>query len=117
MTAPQATDELVVPPPTEPGRLHRPFRAVVAVAEVLVAAALVVAAFWAWPRGFATIVTVTGDGVELTSERIRGNWLSAAIGFGTLAALLLVDAVRQVVLAVRARPKRSRRSAKVARDD
>ena len=117
MTAPQAADELVAPPPTEPPRLHRPGRAIVAAVELLVAAGLVAVAFWAWPKGFATIVTVAGDGTELASERVYGNWLGTAIGFGTLAALLVVDAVRQVALAVRARPKRVKRSAKVARDD
>ncbi|MCT2585658.1 hypothetical protein [Actinophytocola gossypii] len=114
MTAPPA-EELVAPPPTEPARLHRPARAAVALAELLAAAGLVAAAvWWAWPNGFATIVTVARDGTELTSERTSGNWLAAAIGLGALAALLLVDAVRQVVLAVRTRP-RPRRSAKVAR--
>lgn len=117
MTAPQAADHLVAPPPTEPATLHRPRRAIVAALELLVAAGLVLAAFWAWPRGFATIVTVTSEGREVVSERIHGNWLGAAIGFGTLAALLVVDAVRQVVLAVRTRPKNVKRSAKVARDD
>lgn len=117
MTAPQAADELVAPPPTEPARLHQPRRAIVAVIELLVAAGLVAAAFWAWPKGFATIVTETADGREVVSERIYGNWLGAAIGFGALAALLVVDAARQVALAVRARPKRVKRSAKVARDD
>lgn len=117
MTAPQAADELVAPPPTEPARLHRPRRAIVAVVELLIAGCLVAAAFWAWPKGFATIVTVTSDGREVVSERVYGNWLGAAIGFGTIAALLVVDMVRQVVLAVRAGPKRVRRSAKVARDD
>jgi hypothetical protein len=34
--------------------------------------------------------------------------MAGAIGLGTVAALLLLDAIRQVVLAVRARPKRGR---------
>jgi hypothetical protein len=115
VTAPQAAEELVAPPPTEPARLHRPARAAVASAELLAAAGLVAAAvLWAWPNGFATIVTVARDDTELTSEAISGNWLAAAIGLGALAALLLVDAVRQVVLAVRTRPRR-KRSTKVAR--
>ncbi|HEY0452229.1 hypothetical protein [Actinophytocola sp.] len=117
MTAPQATEELVAPPPTEPGRLHRPARALVALVELLAAGGLVWLAFWAWPRGFSTITTVVGNGTELESTRIYGNWLGAAIGFGTLAALLVLDALRQVVLAVRARPKRAKRSAKVAGED
>lgn len=116
MTAPQAADELVAPPPTEPGRLHRPRRAIVAAVELLVAIGLVVLAFWAWPQGFETIVSVGRDGREVTATRTYGNWLGAAIGLGAVAALLLVDAVRQVALAVRARPKRVKRSSKVASD-
>jgi hypothetical protein len=117
VTAPQAADEVVAPPPTEPARLHRPRRAIVAVVELLVAGGLVAAAFWAWPKGFATITTVAQDGREVIAERIYGNWLAAAIGFGTAAGLLVVDSVRQLVLAVRARPMHVKRSAKVARDD
>lgn len=117
MTAPQAADQVVAPLPTEPASLHRPWRAIVAVVELLLAGGLVVAAFWAWPKGFHTIVTVTSEGREVVAERIYGNWLATAIGFGALAGLLLVDALRQVVLAVRTRPRQVKRSTKVARDD
>jgi hypothetical protein len=117
VTAPQAANEVVAPPPTEPAQLHRPRRAIVAVVELLAAGGLVAAAFWAWPKGFATIVTLTSSGREVIAERIYGNWLGAAIGFGTVAGLLVVDAVRQLVLAVRARPMHVKRSAKVARED
>ncbi len=89
--------------------MHRPVRAVVALAELLAAGAAVWAAFWAWPRGFSTITTVIAEGTVLESQRIYGNWLAAAIGFGTVAALLVLDAVRQVLLAVRARPRRARK--------
>ncbi|OLF15778.1 hypothetical protein [Actinophytocola xanthii] len=105
MTAPRALDEPAAPPTVEPDRLHRPRRAIVAVVELLVAGGAVAAAFWAWPRGFATIVTVAGDGTRLLSERTYGNWLGGAIGFGALAALLVLDAIRQLVLAVRVRPR------------
>jgi hypothetical protein len=37
--------------------------------------------------------------------------MGAAILLGTVAALLVLDAVRQVVLAVRARPRRKRKHA------
>ena len=107
MTA--STDQLVAPPPTEPARLHRPVRGLVALAELLVAAVAVWGAFWAWPRGFATITTVISDGTALESERVLGNWLAAAIAFGTIAALLVVDATRQLLLATRVRPRRARR--------
>lgn len=104
MSAPQATDQLAAPPSTEPDRLHRPVRAVVAIVELVVAGFAVWGAFWAWPRGFATITTTISDGTELDSERVLGNWLAFAIAFGTLAALLVLDAVRQLVLATRVRP-------------
>jgi hypothetical protein len=125
VSAPQATDELVAPPTTESGRLHRPVRAVVALAEVVVAGLAVWGAFWAWPQGFATITTVVTDGVELDSQRVSGNWLAVAIAFGTLAAVLVLDALRQTVLAVRARPRKAKRGkdsdavsdAKVTGDD
>lgn len=105
MSAPQATDQLAAPPSIEPDRLHRPVRAVVAIVELVVAGFAVWGAFWAWPRGFATITTTISDGTELDSERVLGNWLAFAIAFGTLAALLVLDAVRQLVLATRVRPK------------
>jgi hypothetical protein len=117
VTAPQATDEVVAPPPTEPARLHRPGRLIVALAELVVAGLAVWGAFWAWPQAFATISETITDGVVLDSQRIYGNWIAAAVGFGTLAALLVVDAVRQTLLAVRARPRRERRSAAPAEPD
>jgi hypothetical protein len=49
------------------------------------------------------VVTRTDDGAVLESHRYFGGLLAAAVGLGTLAAILLVDAVRQVSLAVRAR--------------
>lgn len=105
MTAAQA-EELVAPPPTEPGRLHKPWRALVALAELLVAGVAVWLAFDFWPRGIAKIVEHYPNGIVLESTRYIGSWMAGAIGLGTLAALLVLDALRQLVLAVRARPKR-----------
>ncbi|GAB1508306.1 hypothetical protein [Actinophytocola sp. KF-1] len=106
MTA--ATDELVAPPPTEPGRLNKPVRAFVALAELIAAAVAVWFAFDVWPRGVAKIVEHYPNGLVLESTRWVGSWMAFAILLGTIAAVLVVDAVRQVVLAVRARPKRGR---------
>lgn len=103
-----ATEELVAPPPTEPGQLHKPWRALVALGEVLVAAVSVWFAFDLWPRGIATIVERYPNDVVLESTRWVGSWMSLAILLGTVAALLVLDAVRQVLLAVRARPKRGK---------
>lgn len=106
MTA--ATDELVAPPPTEPGRLNKPRRAFVALAEIVVAAVAVWFAFDVWPRGIAKIVEYYPDGIVLESTRWIGSWMALAILLGTIAAVLVVDATRQVALAVRARPKREK---------
>jgi hypothetical protein len=101
-----ATDEFVAPPPTEPGRLNQPWRALVAVAELVLAGVALWFAFDLWPRGVAKVVTRFDNGVVLESTRWIGSWMAGAIGLGALAALLVLDAVRQVALAVRTRPKR-----------
>lgn len=106
MTA--ATDELVAPPPTEPGRLNKPWRALVALAELVVAGVAVWFAFDFWPRGIAKIVEHYPNGIVLESTRWIGSWMALAILLGTVAAVLVVDAVRQVALSVRARPKSRR---------
>jgi hypothetical protein len=101
-----AAEELVAPPPTEAGRLNKPWRALVALGELLLAAVHVWLAYDVWPRGIATIVERYQNGLVIESTRWVGSWMSLAILFGTVAALLVLDAVRQLVLAVRARPKR-----------
>lgn len=103
-----ATEEIVAPPPTEPGRLHKPWRALVALGELVAAAVAVWFAFDVWPRGIAKIVEHYPNGIVLESTRWVGSWMSLAIVLGTVGALLVLDAVRQVALAVRARPKRGK---------
>lgn len=103
-----ATEELVVPPPTDQGPLHQPWRLIVALVELLVAAVAVYFSFDVWPRGIAKIHTNLPGGVVLESSRWVGSWMSLAILLSTVAALLVLDALRQVVLAVRARPKRGK---------
>jgi hypothetical protein len=102
-----ATEELVAPPPTESG-LHKPWRAWVALAELVVAGVALWFAFDVWPRGIARIVTYLPDDIVLESSRWVGSWMAFAVLLGTVAALLVLDAVRQVVLALRARPKRGK---------
>jgi hypothetical protein len=94
-----------------PAELHRPGRAVVAVVEVVLAGLAVWGAFACWSAGIATMSMALNDGTNLVSTRYEGNWMAGAIGLGTLAALLLVDAVREVLLATRA-PHRKHRKAK-----
>ena len=102
-----ATEELVAPPPTEPG-LHKPWRAFVAIGELVVAAVAVWFAFDVWPRGIAKVVEHYPNNITLESTRWVGSWMALAILLGTVAALLALDAVRQLLLAVRARPKRAK---------
>jgi hypothetical protein len=98
----------------EPGsaRLHRPWRAVVAVVELVAAAVAVWLAFVLWDAGTSYITITLSDGSTLTSQHLAGNHVAGAIGLGTLAALLFVDAVRQLLLAVRARHRKHRKSRK-----
>nr|WP_232327939.1 hypothetical protein [Kibdelosporangium sp. MJ126-NF4]CEL15006.1 hypothetical protein [Kibdelosporangium sp. MJ126-NF4]CTQ93398.1 hypothetical protein [Kibdelosporangium sp. MJ126-NF4] len=103
--APEQEPELPPLPPVR-AKLNQPKRALVAAVELLVAAGLVWLAFWLWPKGIATIVTVLDDDrPPLVSHRYFGHWMSLAVLSGTVAAVLLVDALRQLTLAARARPK------------
>ncbi len=103
-----ATEELVAPPPSEQGPLHKPWRLIVALVEVLLAAVAVWFSFGVWPLGIAKITEHYPNGIVLESTRWIGSWMSLAILLGTVAALLVLDALRQTVLAVRARPKRGK---------
>lgn len=85
------------------GDLNQPWRAVVALVELLLACAAGWAATWAWSNVVTTITFETSGAQELTSRLFSGPWTAASIGFGLLAALLLVDAFRELTLAVRAR--------------
>ncbi|RZS44552.1 hypothetical protein EV193_101428 [Herbihabitans rhizosphaerae] len=89
--------------PSERGGLNRPWRAIVAGVELLLAVAAVFAAFWAWPRGIEAITMELDGGVRLDSTLTHGYWQAAAIGFGLIAAILVLDALRQLVLAIRTR--------------
>ena len=83
-------------------RLNQPWRAVVAGLEVVVAAVLVIVAVWCWRSGSTNVVIPkTGDHPDLVSTLYFGNWLAAAIGLATLAGLLVLNALRQLVLAIR----------------
>lgn len=107
-TAEAQEPELPALPPVR-AKLNQPKRAFVALAEVVVAAALIWLAFWLWPKGVVTISTVLEEGrPPYVSHRYYGHWMALAIFSGTVAGVLLVDAVRQLLLAARARPKHSR---------
>ncbi len=89
-----------------PARLNKPWRGLVAVAEVVLAALAVWGVFWFWRGASAQVSTTSDDGAVLVSQRLFGGMLAASIGLGILAGILLVDAVRQLALAVRARPRK-----------
>lgn len=82
-------------------KLHRPWRGWVALIEVILAGVALWFAFPVWEAGVKTLTVQLSDGAVLTSTRYLGNWITASIGLGLLAALLLIDAVRQALLAIR----------------
>lgn len=90
------------------GRLHRPLRAAIAGVELLLAGLAIWGAFAVWSTVFETVIMPLRDGTELVSTRMAGNRAVGSIGLGALAGLLLVDAIKQVLLAVRARPRKAR---------
>jgi hypothetical protein len=101
----QEEPELPALPPVR-AQLNQPRRALVALGELAVAAVLVWLAFWLWPKGIATVTQVIADDrPPLISHRYYGHWLALSVLSATVAALLLLDAARQSVLAARARPK------------
>jgi hypothetical protein len=90
-----------VTPLAESARLHQPWRGLVAGAEVVAATLAVWGAFALWGPGVRTLTMTLSDHVVLVSTRYVGSWMAAAIALGAIAVLLLVDAVREVLLAVR----------------
>jgi hypothetical protein len=92
-----------VQPPTRRS-LNQPWRAVVALAEVVVAVVAVLISTACWRHGIVQLVTPVGGGKPpLVSAVFYGNWMSGAIGLCVLASFLVVDAVRQILLALRTR--------------
>jgi hypothetical protein len=102
---PQPTGAELWPPeePVPPARLNKPWRGLVAAVEVVLAAVAVWGVFWFWSGASVQVATTSDDGAVLVSQRLFGGMLAAAIGLGILSGILLVDAVRQLLLAVRTR--------------
>lgn len=90
-------------PPAGSARLHQPWRGLVAAAEVVAAALALWGAFALWGPGVRTLTMTLANGVVLVSTRYVGSWMAASIALGAIAVLLLVDAVREVLLAMRVR--------------
>jgi hypothetical protein len=103
------SDPVVIEPsdltwPEREGAVHQPRRAIVAVVELVVAGLLVWLAMWLWREGVDTIGVVRAR-PELTVDRYQGNWIGGAVAVGAVASILVLDALRQLILAVRSRSK------------
>ncbi|MEV6244509.1 hypothetical protein [Lentzea sp. NPDC051838] len=100
-----AVEEPEAVPPAGPS-LHQPKRWLIAAGEVVAIVLLVWLAVWCWNRGIVKL-SYPIDGHDLTSTRYHGNWIGTSVASLTLAVILALDAVRQVVLAVRTRPQKA----------
>ncbi|SEP83788.1 hypothetical protein SAMN05216188_101642 [Lentzea xinjiangensis] len=93
--------------PADGQGLHQPKRWLIAAAEAVAIVLLVVAAVWCWNRGVVQLSYPVEGREPLVSTRYHGNWLGTATAALTLAVVLVLDAVRQVVLAARTRPQKA----------
>jgi hypothetical protein len=86
--------------------LNQPYRGFIAAGELVLATVAVIVGALCWHRGVVTMVTPLGGGrPPLVSTMFHGSWQSGAIGLATVAALLLLDAIRQLALAIRTRQR------------
>lgn len=79
-------------------RAYRVRHGGVAIGEVIVAAALVLAGVWAWERA---VVPIDLPGVPASADavsRLLGNWVALAVLAVTVAGVLVLDALRRGVL-------------------
>lgn len=99
-------EPLTAPPPA---RLEQPWRFAVAAGELIVAAAAVIVGILLWGKGVTTMVTPLGGGrPPLVSTIYYGGWMAIGIGLVGVAALLVLDAIREVILAARTRNRHLR---------
>jgi hypothetical protein len=87
-------------------QLHQPKRALIAVAELVLIVLLAAAAYWCWGRGIQRFSYPMQSGPPLLATRYHGNWIAGSIGLVTLAGVLLLDALRQTLLAVRTKARK-----------
>lgn len=88
--------------------LHRPVRWLVAAVELALAIGFVLLAAWAWRRSSIPVELPEFDNEAIPefTSRQSGPWVAAAVGAALAAGMLVLDALRQVALAVRARTTR-----------
>ncbi|WP_199431007.1 hypothetical protein [Qaidamihabitans albus] len=91
-------------------RLHQPWRLAVALVELLLTGGALWAAFACWGNAVSTVTVRLDDGTELVSRQLSGDWVTGAVALGAVAGFLVLDAVRQLLLGVRARRRRYRKS-------
>ena len=94
--------DLTWPEPTAP--LHQPRRGIAAALEVAAAAALTAIALWLWDLGVVQTAPLQ-DRPDLQFTHYSGDLVALSIAAGALAGIALLDAIRNAVLALRARRK------------
>ncbi|CRK60192.1 hypothetical protein [Alloactinosynnema sp. L-07] len=90
--------------PAREGAVNQPRRAVFAAVDVVVAGLLGWLAVWMWGQGI-DVVGVVRDRPDLVVDRFQGQWIGGSVAVATLGLILILDAVRQLVLAVRSRSR------------
>lgn len=108
-TAPDVDSDDVVEdtPAHEAPGLHQPKRALIAAGEVVAVVVLGFVAVWCWNRGITYLAYPIEGREPLISTRYHGNWLGTSVLCVTVAVVLLLDVVRQLVLAARTRPRKA----------
>ena len=86
-------------------KLHQPWRVGLAATELVLAALAIWGAFALWPMGINDVVLRLSSGESLVSTHYTGSWIFTAIVVGTLAAVLVIDALRQLALGTRVRTR------------
>lgn len=106
VTQPETATPMAAPPAAP--RLHQPWRALVALGELVLAVVLALGAVWAWQRGLVpmTLPNAKPDAPPYELTRYVGPWLGLAALLVLIALLAVLDAVRQLVLAARAGGRR-----------
>ena len=84
-------------------RLNQPLRGLVAAGEVVLAVGLIVIAVWIWGHATTAVPLPPSDNpaVPPSATSTDGRWMAAAVGLALVSGLLLLDAIRQTLLAVR----------------